>query len=98
MAHSAVRHVWFHFGSALLAVLLLCAVPAACARSIGALAGIALALPIGAALVFVLGFSWKIARWMRAPIPFRITLTTGQQRGAGPEFQERFASPHSLGQ
>ncbi len=95
VAPSAVRHVWLHFGSALLAVLVLCALAVVAASSIGAFAAVALALPLGAALLFVLGFSLKLLRWMRSPIPFRITLTTGQHRGAQAAEHERFRAPHT---
>jgi nitrate reductase gamma subunit len=94
-APSAVRHVWFHFGSALLAVLVLCAASFAAAGSLGRFAAVALVLPVGAALLFVLGFSLKVVRWMRSPIPFRIALTTGQHRGAVPADHDRFRTPHT---
>jgi len=94
-AHGPVRHVSFHFGSALLAVSLLCAIAAFCAPSIGSMATVSLALPALAALFFVVGFSWKVARWMRAPIAFRIALTTGQHRGLASTAPDRFRAPHA---
>ena len=59
------------------------------------MATIALALPALAALFFVAGFSWKVARWMRAPIAFRIALTTGQHRGLASTAPDRFRAPHA---
>ena len=96
-APSAVRHVWFHFGSALLAVVVLCAISLVFGDFRGAFAEVALALPVGAALLFVLGFSLKVARWTRSPIPFRIALTTGQHRGTAAD-HDRFGAPHTAGQ
>jgi len=94
-ARSAARHVWFHLGSALLAVVVLCVVPAVGARSLEGFAAGILALPFAAALLFTLRFCWKIACWMRAPIPFRISLTTGQHRGAAPIGHDRFRAPYT---
>lgn len=94
-AHGSVRHVSFHFGSALLAVSLLCAIAVLCAPSLGSMAIFALTLPAFAALFFVVGFSWKVARWMRAPIAFRIPLTTGQHRGLSSIAPDRFRAPHT---
>jgi nitrate reductase gamma subunit len=37
------------------------------------------ALPAGAALAMLAGFSYRVLRWARSPVPFRIPLTAGQQ-------------------
>jgi nitrate reductase gamma subunit len=94
-AHGSVRHVSFHFGSALLAVSLLCAIAVFCVPSIGSVATVAMATPAFAALFFVVGFSWKVARWMRAPIAFRIPLTAGQHSGLSSTTPDRFRAPHT---
>lgn len=63
----------------LLMVLLLVAV-----AWIGAAAGgellFGVVVPYIAVLVFLAGFVWKIVRWTRAPVPFRIPTTAGQQQ------------------
>jgi len=41
--------------------------------------GLAAFVPYGAFAVFIAGFVWRILRWSRAPVPFRITTTCGQQ-------------------
>jgi len=37
-------------------------------------------IPYAAALLFVVGFVWRIVGWARTPVPFRIPTTCGQQR------------------
>lgn len=64
---------------ALVAVLLLLAV-AWVAPVIGATWLIAVAVPYAAFVLFVCGFVLKVVSWARAPVPFRITTTCGQQK------------------
>jgi nitrate reductase gamma subunit len=37
-------------------------------------------VPYGAILVFLAGVTYRISRWARSPVPFRITATGGQQK------------------
>ena len=67
-----------HLGLAVVALIALTAF------SFGATAAgwsrlLAVALPYAAFAVFVGGFIWRILRWAKAPVPFRITTTCGQQ-------------------
>jgi nitrate reductase gamma subunit len=87
-----------HFGGALLGVLALCAGGVALAHFLGLIAPVALALPALAVLGFVFGFCWRIVGWMRAPIPFRIALTTGQHRGSPAVSHDRFRTPYTAAQ
>ena len=32
------------------------------------------------ALLFILGFTWRIFDWMKSPVPFRIPTTSGQAK------------------
>ncbi|MBI5478890.1 MAG: sulfate reduction electron transfer complex DsrMKJOP subunit DsrM [Deltaproteobacteria bacterium] len=41
---------------------------------------VTVALPYAAVAVFLLGLVVRVVRWARAPVPFRITTTCGQQR------------------
>ena len=93
-----VRHVTLHLGGALLALALLCAIPAISGRWLGAHASFTLVLMVGAAVVFLVGFIWKIARWMGAPIPFRIALTTGQHRSLPSLAYDPSRSPYTAWQ
>ncbi len=37
-------------------------------------------VPYAAILTFLIGLSWRIVRWARTPVPFRIPTTCGQQK------------------
>lgn len=37
-------------------------------------------IPYAAAAVFLLGFAWRIFKWAKSPVPFRIPTTCGQQK------------------
>lgn len=37
-------------------------------------------IPYAAVAVFMLGFIWRIFKWAKSPVPFRITTTCGQQK------------------
>ncbi|HOI75691.1 MAG TPA: sulfate reduction electron transfer complex DsrMKJOP subunit DsrM [Syntrophales bacterium] len=39
-----------------------------------------IAVPYAAWAVFILGFVWRVLLWARSPVPFRITVTSGQQK------------------
>ena len=51
---------------------------------LGALAGLdfllGVIIPYISALLFILGFIWKILDWMKSPVPFRIPTTSGQAK------------------
>tara|TARA_Y100001970_G_scaffold284364_1_gene401566 strand:+ start:290 stop:1297 length:1008 start_codon:yes stop_codon:yes gene_type:complete len=51
---------------------------------LGALAGLdfllGVVIPYISALLFVLGFTWRIFDWMKSPVPFRIPTTSGQAK------------------
>lgn len=81
MSEARVRRGWWirHAGGSLAAVLLLAAIPLVGAGLLGLRAPFALAVPALALAFFVVGASLRVARWMRAPVPFRIPVTTGQQ-------------------
>ena len=97
-ARLAIRHLTLHLGGALTAVALLCAIPAFGARWLGAHASWTLIMLMGSATCFSVGFTWKILRWMRAPIAFRIPLTTGQQRALPSIAQQQTLCPHTAWQ
>jgi len=92
------RHLAVHAGGALVAVALACAVPLLASVLTGhswAFPLSVLALAIAAMLV---GFVAKVLRWMRAPVPFRIPLTVGQQRSLVGLAHDRTGAPHTTGQ
>ncbi len=90
------RHLAVHIGGALAAVAVACALPALMAWLLGSHWPVLL-LPLGLApLALVVLFVAKVARWMRAPVPFRVPLTTGQQRGLPTLPRRRFDNPHSM--
>ncbi len=89
------RHLAVHIGGALAAVAAACALPVLMAWLLGPHWPVLL-LPLGLApLALVVLFVAKVARWMRAPVPFRVPLTTGQQRGSATLPRRRFDNPHS---
>ncbi len=46
----------------------------------GAQAVFGIALPYAAMAIFVIGVVWRIVKWARIPVPFRIPTTCGQQK------------------
>lgn len=64
----------------LLAVAALVLVGLAGAAAAGGRVILALAVPYAAFAVFLGGFCWRVVRWSRAPVPFRIPVTCGQQK------------------
>ena len=93
---NAGRHLSLHLGGALGAVAVACAVPALISVLLGR-HWLLFAMLAAATGVLALGvaFVWKVGRWMRAPVPFRIPLTLGQQMGAGCAVRDRTGNPHS---
>ncbi len=77
----AARHLAVHVGGALAVTLGVCVLPALLAQALGDSWTIVL-LPLALApLAIVVMFVDKVAGWMRAPVPFRVPLTVGQQHG-----------------
>jgi len=66
---------------------------------LGAAAGgqwaVGVALPYLAVAAFVVGIALRVLRWARAPVPFRITTTCGQQRALDWIPNQRLENPHS---
>ena len=93
------RHLPLHLGGALVAVAVACAVPALVAAFLGRhwpLFAIGAATIGGLVLVTVL--VWKVGRWMRTQVPFRIPLTVGQQWGASSAPHSRTGAPRTTGE
>ena len=66
--------------SSLLAVIVLVAV-GLLAGQVGGLRGVfGTYIPYAAIAVFLGGISWRVIRWAKSPVPFRIPTTTGQQK------------------
>jgi len=63
-----------------LAVVALVLIPLAGAGALGWTWLFGVAVPYAAAAVFVVGVAAKVLGWARAPVPFRIPTTCGQQR------------------
>ena len=91
----ADRHLAVHAGGALAAVAVACVLPPWLATLLGRhwpwlllLLGL---VPFALLLLFVA----KVARWLRAPVPFRIPLTVGQQRGLPGMPRRPFDTPHA---
>jgi hypothetical protein len=62
--------------------------------SVGALHGVfAIALPYLALLIFLGGFVLKVAKWAKAPVPFRVPTTCGQERSLPWIKQEKLDNP-----
>jgi nitrate reductase gamma subunit len=89
------RHVAIHLGAALGAVVTMTFVPVLLWRMAGRGGTLLLPALALAVLAFLLPLGWKLVRWMRAPIPFHVPLTTGQQRSLSTLPRRRFDSPHS---
>ncbi len=53
-------------------------------------------VPYAAIALFLIGFVYRVIKWARAPVPFRITTTCGQQKSLPFIKHERFESPHSF--
>ncbi|MFH0899897.1 MAG: sulfate reduction electron transfer complex DsrMKJOP subunit DsrM [Pseudomonadota bacterium] len=56
---------------------------------------LAVVLPYLAALVFLGGLVWRVLRWARSPVPFRITTSCGQQRSLSWIKQNKLDNPSS---
>lgn len=100
MGRARVPSGWttLHAGGSLAAVLALAAIPLLGAGPLGLRTAFALVLPAFALIVFVVGVAVRVARWMRAPVPFRIPVTTGQQAFLPWLRPSRLGSPRHAGE
>ena len=92
----AGRHTVLHLCCALGAVAVACVAPALACLLLGA-HGAWLVVAVGAVapLALIATFSWKVARWMRTPVAFRIPLTVGQQKVGASSAHCRTGSPYT---
>jgi nitrate reductase gamma subunit len=91
----AARHLVVHLGGALAAVVLACGVPALAAALLGRHWPWLLVPAGGLVVVAVVLFVYKVMGWLRAPVPFRVPLTTGQQRSLRGLPRHGWQTPHS---
>jgi nitrate reductase gamma subunit len=82
--------------ASLIAVLVLTLLSLGMARSASLTHLLTMVIPYAVFAVFVAGFIWRILRWARAPVPFRITTTCGQQRSLPWIAAEPLESPAGL--
>lgn len=95
----ADRHLSLHLGGALGAVVVACTIPALVAPFLGARWPLlVLAMAALAAFTSAGALVWKVVRWMRAPVPFRIPLTLGQQKSIASVSHSRSGTPHASGE
>jgi hypothetical protein len=66
--------------SPLFAVVALVAAAMLAGQSQGLRMAFGVVLPYAAIAVFLAGVAWRVIRWSRAPVPFRIPSTCGQQK------------------
>jgi nitrate reductase gamma subunit len=91
----ARRHLLVHVGGALAAVSASTVLPALVSVALGTRWPIVLLPLLLAVPALVIGFAWKVGTWIRTPIPFRIPLTVGQQRGLALVPRRAVDNPHS---
>ncbi len=89
------NHFALHFGAAAGAVAVLCAAAVLLGWLSGPNAGFLLLVPAVAVLPALAGLVWKVGRWMRAPVPYPGSLTTGQHCGQSSALHSRLGSPKS---
>jgi len=53
-------------------------------------------VPYAAVALFLLGFSYRILKWGRSAVPFRITTTCGQQKSLAFIKSDNLENPHNL--
>jgi nitrate reductase gamma subunit len=66
--------------SALVAVIAIALLAGAAGQSEALRPLVAVALPYAAFATFLLGLAWRVVRWSRSPVPFRIPSVCGQQK------------------
>jgi nitrate reductase gamma subunit len=53
------------------------------------------AIPYAAFLILVIGFIWRVMRWAKSPVPFRIPTTCGQQKSLDWVPHDKYENPDS---
>ncbi len=53
-------------------------------------------VPYVAVVLFVVGLAWRVLGWARAPVPFRIPTTCGQEHSLPWIKQQKLDNPHTL--
>lgn len=96
MLGAGARHLIVHLGGALVACAVACAVPVLAAPVLAAHWPLVLTPVALISLAVLIAFVGKLARWIRAPVPFRIPLIVGQQHGLASIPQSPTGSPRSL--
>ncbi|MBI4704397.1 MAG: sulfate reduction electron transfer complex DsrMKJOP subunit DsrM, partial [Deltaproteobacteria bacterium] len=81
---------------ALMAVLVLGTLAALGAQSDGLRGVLAIGVPYLALVLFVGGLAYRVVKWARVPVPFRVPSTCGQQRSLAWIKPSRLDNPHDL--
>ena len=68
--------LWF----SLLAIVVLILIPLAGTNIPGIQAFFGIVIPYAAIVTFLFGFVYKVMKWAKSPVPFRITTTCGQEK------------------
>jgi nitrate reductase gamma subunit len=66
--------------TSLIAILILTLLALGVAFSVGLTYLLTVIVPYAAFAVFLVGFVYRVVKWARAPVPFRITTTCGQEK------------------
>jgi nitrate reductase gamma subunit len=53
-------------------------------------------VPYIALVVFVVGLVWRVIKWARSPVPFRVPTTCGQQKSLSWIKSSKLESPHTM--
>jgi len=77
-----------------IAVLLLIVYVGIAAAGLSAVFGIV--VPYAAIAIFLLGFTWRILKWARSAVPFRIPTTCGQEKSLPFIKNNNLEAPHNL--
>ncbi len=76
-----------------IAVLLLIVYVGAAAAGLNTVFGVV--VPYAAIAIFLLGFTWRILKWARCAVPFRITTTCGQEKSLPFIKNNNLEAPHN---
>ncbi len=66
--------------AAFILVLVLAAIPYAGIQYAGMTTVFGIIIPYAAVIIFIVGVVYRIVKWARSPVPFRITTTCGQEK------------------
>jgi nitrate reductase gamma subunit len=83
--------LWF----SLFAILILVLIPAALAGMAGLHVLFGIVIPYAAILLFLGGFAYRVLKWAKSPVPFRIPTTAGQQKSLTWMKSSRLDNPHT---